>query len=371
MVLRRLIVVALVLLTALSGCGGSDEETPAAGMTLPGGGEVEFPGFGPAGEWPSGIPDEIPVLDGEITNVMSGQSHTRLFYQGVSDSDVLDYVRGLESNGWELEFVVYESPTDTGQAEERAAAGEWDLVRAKKGEYGLRLEFGGGTGVLDIEGLSGDVVGVDTSWPTEWADFPAPSQLAVDQVIYLGENGPMVDFTYESDDDILAYSDELEAVGFTVINRSFNQNDELISIVLRGDQHEVTLRAYPANRLSVTSIDPEDSWLSPPPAAGGSDDEDPGFSVVTKEFPDWLPEVPGGDVSFATEDPNGGFTASVLIGEGHSVAEYVQVLNDAGYLAADTMLMGYVLSDGERTITIFGDDNGFSPLSILIQVAGE
>ena len=59
----------------------------------------------------------------------------------------------------------------------------------------------------------------------------------------------------------------------------------------------------------------------------------------------------------------------MTIGEGHAVAEYVPRLNDAGFVESDTMLMGYILSDGERTITIYGDDGGMAPLQIMIQVA--
>ena len=32
------------------------------------------------------------------------------------------------------------------------------------------------------------------------------------------------------------------------------------------------------------------------------------------------------------------------------------------------MIAGYILSDGERRLTIFGDDIGFDPLQITIQV---
>lgn len=355
----------LVAVLFISGCSGDDTGEPFNDSSDFAGAEIiENSGIGPVGgsEWPSGIPEDIPELEGEITSIMSGQSHTRLFYQGVSDSALLDYLSQLDVLGWDLEFVVYESPTDTGEAEERAAAGEWDLVRANKGEYGLRLEFGSGTGIMDIEGLPDDVIGPDTSWPAEWVDIPAPTQLEINETIQFGD--PTVEVTYESDDDIFAYSDELEAAGFTVINRSFDQNDDLISIVLRSDLHEVTLRTYPGQRLMITRIEPADSLLAPAPGAEGDD----GFSVVTNEFPEWLPDVPGGDISFASEEPGGGFTASVTIAEPHTVAEYVHILNDAGYSASGEMLMGHILSDGDRTITIYGDDGGMSPLQITIQV---
>jgi len=366
-----LVVVALLI----AGCGGDDQgmsesefdDLASEHLAELDSGSVEDPGLGPIGgsEWPSGIPEDIPELEGEITNIMSGESHTRLFYQGVSDSDLLEYLNQLEGSGWALEFIVYEDPTDVGGAEERAAAGEWDAVRAAKGDYRLGLEFGGGTGIMDIEGLPEGTFGPDTSWPAEWVGLPAPSQLEINEVTRFGD--PMVEVTYETDDDVFTYSDELEAVGFTVINRSFDQNDDLISIALRSDQHEVTLRTYPGQRLMITRIDPEDSLLTPPPSVSG-DGGDDGFAVETNEFPDWLPEVPGGDIVFATEDPGGGFTASVTIAEGHTVAEYVEVLTGAGYAVSGEMLMGHVLSDGERTITIYGDDNGLSPLQILIQV---
>jgi len=70
----------------------------------------------------------------------------------------------------------------------------------------------------------------------------------------------------------------------------------------------------------------------------------------------------------ATEDPGGGFTAVVVISEGHTVAEYVAILEAAGYTQTGTMLAGYVLGDGERTLTIYGTDDRWYPLQIRITV---
>ncbi len=363
---RVLVLVAsLGLVVGLTACGG-DDPNPTLGGGIDSPGPAQASGKG----WPEGIPSEIPQLAGEITQVMSAGSSVRLFYSGVSDAMVEDYVDQLDSLGYDLNYIVYETPSDSGRAQERADAGEWDAVRASNGGYQLNLAFGAGTGTLDIDGVDADAFGPDTSWPEQWPDIPAPG-LEITQVLDLGITGPIVEATYGTDEDIVGYVEELEAAGFVVVNRSFDQNDDIISIAVRGQQSEVTLRTYPGNVLEITRIDPADSLLQPSPGGEAAPGADPGFSVAANEFPDWLPEVPGGDIIFASEDPGGGFTASVSIGDDHTVAEYVKVLNDAGFAESDTMIMGHILSDGERTITIFGDDGGLPPLQISIMVTSK
>jgi len=81
----------------------------------------------------------------------------------VTDGDVGDYLAELEQSGFVLEYLVYESPTDSERAAEKAAAGEWDAVRADKGPYHLQLEFGDGTGTIDISGIPMGGFGPSTS----------------------------------------------------------------------------------------------------------------------------------------------------------------------------------------------------------------
>jgi hypothetical protein len=354
---RCLIVLALLLL-ALAGCSGEEPVATTAVGTVP----VEDSGLGPVGgeEWPDAIPDDIPPLGGEITMVMTDNSNVRLFYAGVSDDELRTYLDELESLGYDLEYIVYETPGGSEDlAQQRADAGEWDAVRATKGDYHLGLEFGDGTGTFDISGIPMVGFGPDTSWPQTWAGIPAPARLSINQVTDLGANGPLVEVAYETDDDVTEYVTTLEAAGFTVVNRSFDQNGEIISVTVSDGQREVYLRTYPGGRLDISVSEATSTTTTPGGVVPG---------VVTNEFPAWLPEVPGGELITATDDADGGFTAVVVIGEGHTVAEYVQTLEDAGYVESGTMLAGHILSDGQRTVTIYGDDGGLPPLQIMIQV---
>ncbi len=354
----RGLAVVLVAVMALGACGGEDGVAPT---TSAGDMGYENPGLGPVGgeEWPDAIPDDIPVLDGEITLVMAGDVSVRMFYAGVSDDDLVGYIEKLDSLGYDLEYIVYETPGSEDRAQEKADAGEWDAVRATKGEYHLGLEFGSGTGTFDISGIPMEGFGPDTSWPEQWAGIPAPMQLAVNQVVDLGANGPLVEVAYETDDDITAYVAELEAVGFTVTDRSYDQNDEIISVTVGDGAHDVYMRTYPGGRFEISVS------VAAPVASPG---DGPAPDVVTREFPEWLPEVPGGELITATDGGDGSFTAVVAIGDGHTVAEYVHVVEDAGYAESGTMLAGHILSNGARTVTIYGDDGGLPPLQILIQV---
>jgi len=345
-----------VLLVAVSlgivgGCGGVKTTLP--GDTAATAGSRE-PGLVAAVGWPEAIPDVIPPLPGQITSVIASDSHVRLFCEGLTEATVRDYLDQLTSGGFALEYIVYETAVDPDRARERAAAGEWDAVQAIRGDLSLRLEFGGGTGTLDITGIPLDEFDPPTSWPAEWAGIPAPTSLVIDQVISLGGTGPIVEARYENDADIARYEEELVAAGFTVADRSFNQDHQIISIRVTDFDRDVVLWTYPGGRLRIT-VTPATS-TSPPEF------------VATTEFPTWLPPVPGGELITATEGPGGGFAAVVVIGQGHTVTEYVRVLEAAGYAESDTMLAGYILTDGERTVTIFGDDTLPPPRQISIAV---
>lgn len=357
--LVRLLLGLALLFTVLGGCGGDDSPSPddlpgvePTGITV--GGEFSASVVGGEG-WPDAIPDDISVLPGEITSVMAGESHVRLFYSGLTNEIVTLYLTELEAQGYDLEFIVYSTPASEERAQERAEAGEWDAVRAVYGGYSLSLAYGAGTGTLDITGIAMEGFGPETSWPEEWSGIPAPSQLPIVEVTRFGP-GPVVEVMFDTDADVEQYEDELVAAGFTVTERSFNQNDQIISITVSNGRQDLTMSTYPGGRLEISVTE----------TTSTSHADTPG--VVTKDFPEWLPEVPGGDLVFATEDPGGGFTATVVIGDGHTVAEYVAMLEAAGYTESDTMLSGYILSNDERTITIYGNDDGFSPPQITIQV---
>ncbi len=261
--LLRLLVFGSLFLAGLTACAGDDREADATQGTVTTVTVIfEDPVFF-GKQWPETIPSDIPALEGAITTVLAGDTKLRLFYNGISDADFMDYVELLVTSGFELEYLIYETPGSEARTVEQAAAGEWDAVCATKGDYELHLEFGAGTGTLDITGI-----------PLE---------------------------------------------GFESV-------------------------AAPTT-LSTTT------------------------APVGSALPEWLPPVPGGELITATGDAAAGFTAVVVIADGYTVAGYVDVLEAVGFTESDTMLGGYVLSNGEHTITIYGADSELRPLQIMIHAS--
>lgn len=283
---------------------------------------------------------------------MADSQRVRIFYSGVTDDRLTAYLDTLEQAGFDLEYIVYASDVDPERAEERAAAGEWDAVRATRGSYRLGLEFGAGTGTLDISGITMEDFGADTEWP--WAAIPAPTHLTITEVLQLGGPSPLVDLEYGDNSDIEEYVTELEAVGFVVTNRSFGQNDDIISVTVQDAANELYLRSYGFGRLQITLAEATDA---------------PTLPVATREFPEYLPAVPGGTIVTATITPDGGFTALVVIDGEDTIDGYLAVLHDAGWAeTGETMLAGLILSDGPHRMTILGGTGGFSPVQFSIMI---
>ena len=52
-----------------------------------------------------------------------------------------------------MEYLVCASNVNPERAEEQARRGEYEAIRASKGEYSLHLEFGGGMASLALSGF--------------------------------------------------------------------------------------------------------------------------------------------------------------------------------------------------------------------------
>jgi hypothetical protein len=101
--------------------------------------------------WPESIPEDIPVLEGDIDLVMEGSgSHIRIFYRNLSKRQVEQYLDQLEKEGFNLEYIVYTREGFPDNSEERTKRGEYDAVDITKGEYHMRLEYGSDTTTYDI-----------------------------------------------------------------------------------------------------------------------------------------------------------------------------------------------------------------------------
>lgn len=138
--------------------------------------------------WPGYIPDEIPPLPGTIRKVMGGEGagRVRIFYQGMTKQEIDAYLRLLEKRGFLLEYRVYVDESKPDNSEERMRKGDYDDVLITKGEYSMRLDYGGGDIVYDIDtyAFAGSIpTSTGASWPTELQGkiFP-PERCPIEQI---------------------------------------------------------------------------------------------------------------------------------------------------------------------------------------------
>jgi len=142
-------IAGLLILFAVLNCGISSNsegkrDTEATTVSPPGGSGIEF-------TWPESIPEDIPVLEGDISLVMEAAgSHIRIFYRNLPKRQVEQYLDQLEKEGFDLEYIVYTREGFPDKSEERMKRGEYDAVDITKGEYHMRLEPGEDTTTYDI-----------------------------------------------------------------------------------------------------------------------------------------------------------------------------------------------------------------------------
>lgn len=141
-------IAGLLILFVVLGCGISadveERDTQATTIGPPGGSGIGF-------AWPESIPDDIPLLEGDISIVMEApDSHIRIFYRNLPKRQVEQYLDRLEKEGFDLEYIVYTREGFPDNSEERAKRGDYDAVDITKGEYHMRLEYGSDTTTYDI-----------------------------------------------------------------------------------------------------------------------------------------------------------------------------------------------------------------------------
>ena len=154
---------------------------------------IHFPG----GEWPDYIPAEIPELQGEISLVIENpKSHIRIFYDNATEDQIASYLLVLQEAGFQLDFFVYVDERYPDDSKERIQKGEYDAVDITKGEYHMRLEFGGNMATYDIytSGFEAEAIAATTpQWPTELNDsIPPPERCELTRVDKMGS----ADFGY-------------------------------------------------------------------------------------------------------------------------------------------------------------------------------
>ncbi|MFL7792390.1 MAG: hypothetical protein AB8I69_09640 [Anaerolineae bacterium] len=141
-------ITGLLILSFALGCGLSinveERDTRATTISYLGGSGSEF-------TWPESIPEDIPVLEGDISLVMEAPgSHVRIFYQNLTKRQVEQYLGQLEEKGFDLEYIVYTREGFPDNSDGRTKRGEYDAVDITKGEYHMRLEYSSDTTTYDI-----------------------------------------------------------------------------------------------------------------------------------------------------------------------------------------------------------------------------
>ncbi len=230
---KTIILLLLVSLFLLSGCSKDDTHgensipdisdltgevvAPPAGF----GGESGGFQFGGSAVWPDYIPTDIPELEGQISLVMvSAESHIRIFYENMSEDQIEGYLNELQESGFELEFIVYVSEGFPDNSEERIQKGEYDAVDITKGDYHMRLEFGGSEATYDIytSGFEAEVIAATTpQWPNELGDLiPPPERCELTSVSQLNgyDEGYLIRCEPEDGEVFADYAEALYALGF-------------------------------------------------------------------------------------------------------------------------------------------------------------
>lgn len=271
---RSALYLSIIFLLSLTGCdmikqGGSPtdsaylpQDSPALSNNAMSSGQDE---------WPDYIPDAIPVLEGEISNIMiAPESHIRIFYENVTDRQIENYLSLLQEQGFEFTYIVYQQEGFPDNSEERLAEGDYDAVDITKGEYHMNLSSGAGTAVYDIYTAGFEELvtqAMESQWteeledtlptPAEWpsifeSNLPQPENCALVKNRTAGPNTVYADCVPENDDVLVNYAAALEAIGFEETQRLLNSDNQPYLIVLTRDQDMATLTLDSPTLVSIT-----------------------------------------------------------------------------------------------------------------------
>lgn len=179
--------------------------------------------FGEPAQWPDYIPDDIPVLQGDIASVMEGGSHIRLFYRNVTKDQVLDYLDLLKSLGFNLEYRIYVQEGFPDNSEKREKLGDFDAVDITRGDYHMNITYGPDP-VYDVytSGFQEQAAAATTlQWPAEIpASVPQPPNCVLVSVDAGADGIFNLSCKKETDDVETAYQELLLAAGFQQKDRT-------------------------------------------------------------------------------------------------------------------------------------------------------
>ena len=197
-------------------------------------------------QWPTFLPDDIPVLNGDIASVMgSPDTNVRIFFKPLSDHQINQYVEQCENNGFEIRFLVYTREGFVDRSDEKLKAGDYDAVEMSKGEYWMRLEYGSDIATLDINlpKTANQIHATDTplAWPEDIANsVPQPELCQVGNIANLAFGGYQLTCKY-NDGNI-----RLEEYLLVLENRGFQETDRLVN-----DEGQIVYITFESDSMSV------------------------------------------------------------------------------------------------------------------------
>jgi hypothetical protein len=263
--------ISLLVVLAVSACGAKPDvpiaasptfEASGSGTQAAGPGDSSLP-EGLRGEWPAGIPAEIPILEGTIDMVMEAPgSHIRIFYSELSDQQVSEYLARLQAQGFRLEYIAYVQEGFPDTSEEKLARGEFDAVDITRGDYHMRLEVGGGSGTYDIDTAAFATappapMPTTPTWPVDLPpDLPQPATCSMHDVIKLALGGYRIDYRCAGDRVQDEYITALRAAGFVEVDRLENEYGEIVEITLQGDSVAVKAMGYSNPPYFFVNVEP-------------------------------------------------------------------------------------------------------------------
>lgn len=302
-----------------------------------------------AASWPDYIPDEIPPIPADITDIMADNNNVRIFFNNMPKDKFDEYLMLLYQNGFSFEFVVYEQPGVPQEYIERyIREGKYDAVRITKGSYKMYIEYGADMGTYDIDPKGfpeGTEIKNKVEWPAQLnGALNQPANSKVTSVMAIGER---FEISCESENTNLFtdYCAQLKAEGFTegrtvtdqnynITSTDFTKGDLLVTL-LNSRPGMVGIHYKPGQNIG----EPQIPGIPTPPAMSSQ-----GWP---QNLPKTLPEFTGGEIQMSMNFSE--TTVKITIQcTAEALDDYRQLLISSGFAAQG----GDVYSGSDCTVTI-------------------
>ncbi|MDD5094678.1 MAG: hypothetical protein PHV74_09910 [Dehalococcoidia bacterium] len=262
-----LMTMLLILLCTTVGCGSQSETTHTiTNQTAENETETIYPAQGIVSDsnmqWPVYLPDDIPVLAGDIRLVMgSPDTNVRIFYEPLSERLIKAYVQLCAQKGFAIKYLVYTQEGFPDNSAERIKSGEFDAIDITKGDYALRLECGSDLATLDIQITSATPRNSPTTipWPADIKpSVPQPEQCWVRNIANLSYGGYQIVCQYADGNLRLnEYLQVLTTLGFQETDRLINDHDEIVHVTLETESMSVKLMPHSPSSTMTFQVWPK------------------------------------------------------------------------------------------------------------------